>query len=586
MRPHSSLFTRFLFLLIGLGIGFLALTWHLYHSTENIFYGELQSELRGDVEWLSQLTISDSSLLHFPRSDSLAKTVSQFKGYRITIIGADGKLLGDSHVPAESLAFTENHSTRPEIIAARSGGFGTARRFSRTVGVEMLYVAKALPNGVVVRIAAGSATLEHFRHAALRTSLLALLLFLLAASAIAFWISRNVSRPLLHLRDKARDVSKPLRWDAPFREADILNQAFLEYAQAVGTLSSGLQQERDRLRAVLDRLEEAVLLLDGKGIIRAVNSSALQLIPLKNNSTSLEGKSFSEVVAHEKLLQWISDTNPKRLPVLQLDKGPENPLDLLCHLRLLQPENPNGESLLTVMDVTRFRNLDRAKTDFVANASHELKTPLSSILGYTEALFDGAMENPKTLEHFLRKIHDNALRLQNLIKDLLSLSQLENQDGPAVTETLPVNRFAVAAWNQHRVEAEKNGIRFENRVPENLTWNMEPRDMDLLLGNLIGNAIRYNKPGGKVQVEWDEETRSLGVRDTGHGIMAEMLPHIFERFYRGDPARARGDGTGLGLAIVKHAVQRYGIQISAESTVGEGSRFRLEIPEERIGFLA
>ena len=584
MRSRSSLFTRLLILLAGLGTGFLVLTWRLYRSTENIFYGELQSELRGDAEWLSHLTASDPGLLRFPRSDSLAKAVSQFKGYRVTLIAPDGHLLGDSHVPKDSLPYTENHSSRPEVLAAHKDGFGTSRRFSHTVGVEMLYVAKALsPNGAVVRMAAGSATLEHFRRAALRMSLMALLLFCLVAAVIAFWISRWISRPLLHLRDEARDVSKPLRWEAPFREAEILNQAFAEYAGAVGRLSSGLEQERDRLRAVLDRLEEGVLLLDGRGIVRAANPSALRLLPLRPDSAPLERKPFATAVAHEGLCQWVADSNPKRLPVLQVDKGPENPFDLLCHLRPLQPNEPNGETLLTVMDVTRFRNLDRAKTDFVANASHELKTPLSSILGYTEALFDGALENPKMLEHFLRKVQDNALRLQTLVKDLLSLSQLENQEGPARAEPLPVRGFAQAAWNQHRVEAERNGVRFENRVPENLIWNMEPRDLDLLLGNLVGNAVRYNTPGGKVQMEWDEGSRVLGVRDTGHGIPPEMLPHIFERFYRGDPARARGDGTGLGLAIVKHAVQRYGIQVSAESTIGEGSRFCLEIPEERIG---
>ena len=194
------------------------------------------------------------------------------------------------------------------------------------------------------------------------------------------------------------------------------------------------------------------------------------------------------------------------------------------------------------------------------------------------------MDNPKMMEHFLRKVHDNALRLQNLVKDLLSLSQLENQ-GPARAEPLPVRGFTQAAWNQHRIEAERMGVRFENRVPENLIWNMEPRDLDLLVGNLVGNAVRYNRAAGKVQVEWDEETRILCVRDTGQGIPPDMLPHIFERFYRGDPARARGDGTGLGLAIVKHAAQRYGIQVSAESTLGEGSRFCLEVPGDRIGLL-
>src|SRR5690606_7669712 len=138
-------------------------------------------------------------------------------------------------------------------------------------------------------------------------------------------------------------------------------------------------------------------------------------------------------------------------------------------------------------------------------------------------------------------------------------------------------------WNQHRTAAEHRGIRFENRIPPGLAWILEPRDLDLILGNLVGNAVKYNSSGGKVRVEWDPESRVLGVRDTGDGIPAEALPRIFERFYRGGLARAGNEGTGLGLAIVKRAAQRYGIQVSAESTVGEGSRFLLEVPVELIG---
>ena len=167
------------------------------------------------------------------------------------------------------------------------------------------------------------------------------------------------------------------------------------------------------------------------------------------------------------------------------------------------------------------------------------------------------------------------------MQDLLNLSQLESQ-APPRAEPLSVRDFAQAAWTQHRAEAERKGIRFENRVPPALSWNVEPRDLDLMLGNLIGNAVNYNPAGGKVRVEWDADASALRVRDTGHGIPAEMLPHVFERFYRADAARARGEGTGLGLAIVKHAAQRYGIQAAAESTLGEGSTFTLMVPPERI----
>jgi two-component system phosphate regulon sensor histidine kinase PhoR len=562
----------------------------------------------------------DPGLLHDGRADSLARAVSRYKGYRITIIAADGRVIGESHIPQGELEEIENHGNRPEVVQARSAAttdtsaagsnMGQIRRYSPTTHQMMLYVAKSLgPDAPVIRIAAGPATLDDFRAVARRTAVLAILLFLLAAGVIALWVSRRISRPLLHLRGEARDVSKPLRWEAPFREAEILNEAFTDYADAVQKLATELRVERDRLLELLDRLEEGVVLLDRWGSIRAVNAAALKLLPLRADVRDrvgpLTGLYFRDAVRHEGLARWATEIRPgkageaPREGVYQVDKYErheaddaedngagdsvnESPVDLLCHMRVLQPQGAEEEILLTLVDVTGFRNLDRAKTDFVANASHELKTPLSSILGYAEALIDGASEDPRARGPFLQKIHANARRLQGLVQDLLNLSQLESQGGTPRVEPLFVRDFVQAAWNNHRAAAESKGLRFENRVPLDLAWHMEPRDLDLMIGNLVGNAVKYNAPAGKVRVDWDEGSRTLGVRDTGAGIPADALPRIFERFYRGGGARATNEGTGLGLAIVKHAAQRYGITVAAESRLGEGSRFTLEVPEELV----
>jgi len=209
-----------------------------------------------------------------------------------------------------------------------------------------------------------------------------------------------------------------------------------------------------------------------------------------------------------------------------------------------------------------------------------LKMSLSSILGYAESLIDGAIENPATRDLFMQKIHDNALRLQRLVQDLLSLSQLESQTSPRHVEPLPVRSYVHAAAQLVRGDMESQGIRFENHVPTGVALRMEPKDLELICNNLIGNAVRYNQPGGKVKVTWDESARRLAVKDTGIGIPSEMQPRIFERFYRADASRSRKDGTGLGLAIVKHAAQRYGMSVSVESRLGEGSEFTVEVPEE------
>ncbi len=585
MRTRPSLLSR-LFLLLGiLGAGFLVLSVYLYRATEGILTKELQRELTGDLQWMADLAEGDPELLEFPRVDSLAKAMSQYKGYRVTVIAPDGRVIGESHVPADRLGGIDNHGSRPEVVQARAEGIGVKRRHSETVRQEMFYVALApSPDQAVLRISAGPATLGAFAAAARRVAAMALLLFLAAAAGITLWVSRRISIPLLRLRGEARDVSKPLRWDAPFREAEILNDAFVEYADAVQNLTARVRQERDRLLALLDRLEEGVVLLDSARRIRAVNASARRLLPLREDVSMLEGSPFALVVRHERLGRWVEQEQPgsARDSVLQIDKGPDSEYDLLCHLRVLQPVHPEGEMLLTLADVTRFRNLDRAKTDFVANASHELKTPLSSILGYAETLLDGAAENPAARDPFLRKIHANAMRLQGLVQDLLNLSRLESEEAPQV-ETLYVRDFVQSAWNAHRAAAERVGIRFENRVPWELTWRMEPRDLDRILGNLVGNAVKYNLPGGKVRVDWDPEACRLSVQDTGPGIPEAALSRIFERFYRGDSARARNEGTGLGLAIVKHAAQRYGMQVWAESIMGEGSRFVVEASEEMAG---
>jgi two-component system phosphate regulon sensor histidine kinase PhoR len=593
-REYPSLRATLLAMLAVFAALFLALTVYLYLASRALFADALQRELAGDLEWLAGTLRGEPALLADPaRADSLCKAISGYKGFRVTLIAADGRVLADSHVPRAELGTLENHASRPEVLMAASSGHGHSWRYSATLGRGMLYVAYKVPElGCYLRMAAGPVTLNAFQIAAMRVFLLFLALFLAASLAITWWISRKISAPLLHLVEAGGTAPDPLRprsptprWEARFREAEVLNAAFRGYVDRIRSLGRDVERERDKLMAVLNQLDEGILILSADGAVAAANPSSLRLLGAPGSAQSWIGRPLREALPSGPLARWVSEAAaPDRPPAIHIDKGPDAPFDLLCHLAPLDPAAGGGEYLLTLLNVTEFRHLDRIKSEFVANASHELKTPLSSLKGYAEALVEGALEDPKVRLNFAKKIHANALRLERLVQDLLSLSRLEADEQPRESEPLPVRGYVSAAAGLHREALDAAGIRLENHVADDARVLAEARDLELILDNLVGNAVRYNKPGGKIKIwtEADDGGLKLSVKDTGIGIPPEMLPRIFERFYRADASRARKDGTGLGLAIVKHAAAKYGMTVSAESIVGEGSRFMVRIPAKLI----
>jgi two-component system, OmpR family, phosphate regulon sensor histidine kinase PhoR len=589
MPDRPSLRTQLQGLLAGFALAFLCMVVGQYFFARKIFMQVLERDLRGDVTMVADRIESYPQLLDLSHVDSLCKSISKRKGFRVTIAKADGTVIGDSHVPHDKVGEMENHLHRPEFQAAAASGWGMNVRSSATIHEQMIYVARRLHDGHFVRISAGSTALRGFRNLTLVSGGLYLLLFLIGALIVSLWVWRRISLPILRLQNIPTQPGKPLRWDAHFREAEVLNKAFENYVADIHRLHSVVAQEHTRLREVLHLLEEGVLLLSPSGEVKTLNAAAVKLlgasstgqpgneIQTPDNWRGLTVKAMSKIPEVRDFLEGVM--RGERPPVLLIDKSETSPRDLLCHLRSLP--GGQGEWLLTLVDVSEFRQLDRIKSEFVANASHELKTPLASIRGYAESLIDGAVDNPKARLPFIRKILHNALRLEGLIGDLLSLSRLESDKGPRNPESLPLRRYLNQTAVLFRASLESSGVRFENHVPEEVQVVADPRDLELIVNNLVGNAIKYNKPGGKVKVTWEKTSDGgrLSVKDSGIGIPQEMLPRIFERFYRADASRARQEGTGLGLAIVKHACQRNQFQVKAESVLGEGSRFLVDFPE-------
>lgn len=582
-REYPSLRAHLIGMLGIFAALFLALAVYLYAASRSLFADALQTELTGDLEWMASTLAGQPAVRKNPaRLDSLCRAISRYKGFRITVIDEAGDVLADSHVPRDSVAGLQYHGDRPELLMARDQGHGHAWRYSSTLGRGMLYVALRLPDhSGYLRMSAGPVTLNHFQMAAALVFALFLGLFMAASLAITWWISRKISMPLLHLTGDEGGGQATPRWEARFREAEVLNDAFTGYVDRIRSLGRDVARERDKLAAVLNQLDEGIVILSAEGSVVAANPSSLRLLGASGPASTWLGRSLRDALPPGPLARWVANASlPDRPPAIHIDKGPQAPFDLVCHLAPLSAGDGAGEYLLTLLNVTEFRHLDRVKSEFVANASHELKTPLSSLKGYAEALIEGALDDPKVRLPFVKKIQGSALRLERLVQDLLSLSRLESDAPPRDPEPLPLRAYVTSAAGHHREALEAAGLRLENHVADDVRVSMEARDLELILDNLIGNAVRYNKPGGKIKVWTDAEAGGtrLSVKDTGIGIAEDMLPRIFERFYRAGTSRASKDGTGLGLAIVKHAAAKYGMTVGAESILGEGSRFMVVFP--------
>ncbi len=568
----------FLAILVALCLVFCAsiygLCTHLLSKTQ-------EKILSDEIHWMASQFNADSSLLAPIKIDSVCKDLSSRKGFHLTILDSNNKLLGDSHIPTATI-ISIVPDTRPEWKQAQQKGWSIATYYSTTLNQKALYMVMPLQRGLLIRLGAPLALERGFLRASLPYLLIFLLLFSAAAIGVTFWLTRKIIKPLRDLGQITTD--KAYHWDGGFLEVDYLNQALEHYVTRIQKLTSDLGQERDRLALIIRRLEEGLVILDIEGRIKIANPSSLRLLNLKSDAP-VTGQLWQALVQQKTLLDLIEQgLRKEKSTSVTLEKGPFFPFDLLCQIRPVQVEGEVREFLLTIIDVTEFKNLDRVKTDFVANASHELKTPLSSIKGYAETLLDGALDNPKVREPFVRKIHLNALRLEQLIQNLLHLSRLEVNLPSTEIKPLDLKEFIAATLTLQREALENMHLTATNECPENICINLETRDLELILNNLLSNAIKYNKMGGSIHLGLTgNPPTAFWIENTGAGIPEALASRIFERFFRTDSARASQEGTGLGLAIVKHAVLRYGMSIKVESVPNQTTRFIIDIPASLWG---
>lgn len=545
---------------------------------------------------LAEARISEQLLRPYMRTpaeraaiDSVVKELAAKIDHRITIIDAAGVVLADSW---EDPAIMENHGHRPEIMAALASDRGVSTRYSTTIGENLLYVAIPLHNGVetvgVVRVAQ---TLAHIQagFAQIRSVLLAA--FLVAALLAVFLSVRLAHRytaPLEEITRVARLIGQGQLTTRVYvkrtgDELEVLGHTLNNLATGLDEKISEIVAEKRKLELILENMDNAVVLVDRYGRVTDVNKQAAAAFGI---GPAMLGQHNIQAIGYSALDKALRET---------VEQGVSRRIDLKTNFAgvkrvyqvflapTLNPDGKPGGVLCVFHDITALKEVEERQAEFVANASHELGTPLTAIKGFAETLLDGALSDSELRVKFVKIIHEEAERMHRLVGDLMQLARLSAVDYRRQIVLAPTTISEVAETVISQLypqwSAKSLNVRLETDGPvvaqANADW------LTQVLINLLDNAVKFTPSGGSIVISCrrDESGAVISVADSGAGIPAADLPFIFDRFYRVDRSRGReGGGTGLGLAIVKFIVDMLGGTISVDSKLGLGTTFTVTLP--------
>jgi two-component system phosphate regulon sensor histidine kinase PhoR len=516
----------------------------------------------------------------------LCMTAARDSAMRVSIIDHNGLVLGDSDYDAMMM---ESHKSRPEIYQALRGNNGVALRYSSTEKINMLYVAVPYSdqsqNGVI-RLAMPLSDLAAVNRKILMIMLLALLVSALLSVLLSIIMARRISGPLDEITTAVKDISSGnLK-----RRISCLNDDELGYlAGAFNDMSKNIEQGiielneiKNRFEVLLENTVNGIIMIDTRGIITYINPAALHLLDIHEKVT---GRSETEVIGNYELLEIIGQVKFSMQPVsksIVLHQSGGKTIEASI-VPITGGESTNQGVLAVLNDISELKKIDQIRKDFVANVSHELKTPLASISGFAETLMNENGENKETVSEFSRIIYEEAQRLKTMINSLLELSRLEADKSGVKFQPTDVDAVLKSALHlvQHQQLAQAVHLEY---IPA-ATKPVIASNADLIMqiiSNLLDNAIKYSPPGSTVKLQLEELETSIRINviDTGIGIPEQEKQRIFERFYRVDKARSRKTGgSGLGLAIAKHLLEKLGGSITVTSQPGEGSTFSVYLPK-------
>ena len=544
----------------------LAVSLAVLLASSLLIVGVLHGYFQDSV--LADLTIRTAYIAHGIENEGIVYLEEDLPGgCRITLVDTDGTVLYDNR---EDPAQMENHADREEIHEAAMLGQGRAVRHSDTLSEKTIYYALRLSDGTILRVSDTEYSVWRLVIQAMQPMALVLVLAFVLALVLASRVSRQLVQPI-----NALDLSQPGD-QAPYEELAPLLGKIRSQNRQIQKQMLDLKQRQEEFATITENMSEGFLVIDQETQVLSYNSAALRLL-----RGSVEGPAPDTAFALNReagFRRCVEDALAGRRREELLEK------DSSCRQVIASPVEQDGAiagAVLVVLDVTEKEQRESLRREFTANVSHELKTPLTSILGTAEILQNGLVK-PEDVSHFAGNIHREAGRLIGLVNNIIKLSRLD-EGGPTTTwENVDLYQTAKSALDRLSAAAEQRQVTLELRG-EPVQIHGVPQIVDELLYNLCDNAVVYNRPGGKVCMTVEDTGKSarVMVEDTGIGIPQEVQSRVFERFYRADKSHSAG-GTGLGLSIVKHGAAYLGAKVTLESEEGKGSTFTLIFPKSSI----
>ena len=576
----------------------LLFVWVLARVARTQMMGSAQEKMKVMAMMLREQINQSDRGIHEPALVDHIRALGKETSYRFTLLSDEGTVVADSQT-GEGQGSAGSQVRRPEIVSAKASGVGFAKRHSESLDLPMLYLAvpvkdnessaseSATENAGLVRVAIPSGSIDTSIDSLQKFTTLFVVGLSTLTGILMLWFSTRTMRPLSEFAEAARNVEKGSydrissglnRRDDEWGE---LADAFSQMQRVLSQRELGLKENSSRLEAVLSSMIEGVIALDSSGEVTMANNAACQMFSLIK--PELIGRKLINIVRFPELIEAIETTlfndvfsNTEFTTVGDTRKT------IRAQVSVLDVGDEKPGAAIVLHDVTELRQLETLRQDFVANVSHELKTPLASIRAYAETLKLGALNDPKNNLKFVERIEAQADILNQQIQDLIQLARVESAQTAFEIVRINLRKLCLDCVNTFATEADSLKVKLTlQENDEELFIDADHKAIRTIVNNLISNALHYTPERGSVTVMLSQTDRlaTIEVVDTGIGISAEHQSRIFERFYRVDKARSRDmGGTGLGLAIVKHLAQAFEGNVELSSSEGEGSTFSIHFP--------